>query len=103
MNDETQNQDHGIPAHHGVQRGDDAAEKAERAAQERRDAERERAESRPFDYPYPERRANVRARRHISKEEADADMPPGVGGSYGTTGGGQPGGTGVGNPPRHQD
>jgi hypothetical protein len=57
-----------------------------------RDAERERREARPFDYPYRERRANVRARRHISREEADADMPPGLSGSYGTTGGGQPAG-----------
>ncbi|MBN3932283.1 hypothetical protein IQ279_22095 [Streptomyces verrucosisporus] len=57
-----------------------------------REAERERGEARPFDYPYGERRANVRARRHISREEADADMPPGLSGSYGTTGGGQPAG-----------
>ncbi|WP_410534964.1 hypothetical protein [Streptomyces sp. KL2] len=57
-----------------------------------REAERERGESRPFDYPYGERRANVRARRRISREEADADMPPGLSGSYGTTGGGQPAG-----------
>ncbi|GAA2446314.1 hypothetical protein [Streptomyces macrosporus] len=57
-----------------------------------REAERRRAQARPFDYPYGERRANVRARRHISREEADADMPPGLSGSYGTTGGGQPAG-----------
>ncbi|MFP8942363.1 hypothetical protein ACLIYM_13125 [Streptomyces fenghuangensis] len=57
-----------------------------------REAERERGEARPFDYPYGERRANVRARRRISREEADADMPPGLSGSYGTTGGGQPAG-----------
>ncbi|MCI0385659.1 hypothetical protein [Streptomyces sp. CNQ085] len=57
-----------------------------------REAERERGETRPFDYPYDERRANVRARRHISREEVDADMPPGLSGSYGTTGGGQPAG-----------
>ncbi|CAL9340824.1 hypothetical protein SUDANB6_00264 [Streptomyces sp. enrichment culture] len=54
--------------------------------------EEERARSRPFSYPYPERRANVRATRHISREQADADSVPGVPGGYGTTGGGQPGG-----------
>ncbi|GAA2392473.1 hypothetical protein GCM10010420_16310 [Streptomyces glaucosporus] len=61
-------------------------------AREFREAERRREQARPFDYPYPERRANVRARRRISREEADADMPPGLSGSYGTTGGGQPAG-----------
>ncbi|HZG02712.1 MAG TPA: hypothetical protein VE546_03870 [Streptomyces sp.] len=61
-------------------------------AREFREAERRRERARPFDYPYEERRANVRARRHISREEADADMPPGLSGSYGTTGGGQPAG-----------
>ncbi|WP_189219226.1 MULTISPECIES: hypothetical protein [Streptomyces] len=75
----------------------------ERAAEEQRAAERERAEARPFDYPCPERRSNVRARRHISKEKADADMQPGITGGYGATGGGQPGGTGVGRGPRHDD
>ncbi|MET9256328.1 hypothetical protein ACGFZL_16275 [Streptomyces sp. NPDC048182] len=55
-------------------------------------AEDERAAARPFEYPYPERRAGVRATRHISREEADADSVPGVPGGYGTTGGGQPGG-----------
>ncbi|MFE0822261.1 hypothetical protein [Streptomyces sp. NPDC058847] len=63
----------------------DAARAAERE-------EKERAEARPFDYRYPERNANVRATRHISREEADADSVPGVPGGYGTTGGGQPGG-----------
>ncbi|MFE2507084.1 hypothetical protein [Streptomyces naganishii] len=53
--------------------------------------EEERAASRPFDYPYPERHANVRATRHISREQADADSTPGVRGGYGTTSGGQPG------------
>lgn len=53
--------------------------------------EEERAASRPFDYPYPERHANVRATRHISREQADADSTPGVPGGYGTTSGGQPG------------
>ncbi|MER7194993.1 hypothetical protein [Streptomyces flaveolus] len=54
--------------------------------------EDERAAARPFEYPYPERHANVRATRHISREQADADSVPGVPGGYGTTGGGQPGG-----------
>ncbi|WP_320777493.1 hypothetical protein [Streptomyces sp. CRN 30] len=80
-----------------------AAVDPERAAQEQAEAERRRAEARPFDYPYPERRPGVRARRHISKEEADADMQPGITGGYGSTGGGQPGGTGVGESPRHDD
>ncbi|WNM32394.1 hypothetical protein RKE30_19240 [Streptomyces sp. Li-HN-5-11] len=53
--------------------------------------EEERAASRPFSYPYPERHANVRATRHISREQADADSTPGVPGGYGTTSGGQPG------------
>lgn len=56
-------------------------------------ADEERAASRPFSYPYPERRAGVRATRHISREEADADSVPGVPGGYGSTGGGQPGGS----------
>ncbi|MBQ0826331.1 hypothetical protein [Streptomyces tagetis] len=54
--------------------------------------ERERAESRPFTYRYPERRANVRATRRVSRARADADRVPGVPGGYGSTGGGQPGG-----------
>jgi hypothetical protein len=66
---------------------------AAQAAQEARKAEEERAESQPFSYPYPERRANVRATRHITREEADADLTPGVPGGYGSTGGGQPGGS----------
>ncbi|NYI06868.1 hypothetical protein [Allostreptomyces psammosilenae] len=60
--------------------------------------EEDRERSRPFDYPEEERHAGIRAVRHISREAADADMPPGTSGSYGTTGGGQPGGTGVGSP-----
>ncbi|PJE97995.1 hypothetical protein CUT44_01740 [Streptomyces carminius] len=64
------------------------------------EAERRRERSRPFDYPYRERRANVRARRHISREEADADMPPGLSGGYGTTGGGQPAGPAQARPGR---
>ncbi|MEV5727121.1 MULTISPECIES: hypothetical protein [Streptomyces] len=59
-----------------------------------REAEEERAESQPFSYPYGERRSNVRAVRHISREEADADSVPGVPGGYGTSGGGQPSRTG---------
>ncbi|AIR96424.1 hypothetical protein [Streptomyces glaucescens] len=61
-----------------------------------RQAEEERAGSEPFSYPYDERRPNVRAVRHISREEADADSVPGVPGGYGTTGGGQPSRTGSG-------
>jgi hypothetical protein len=57
----------------------------EQAAQEAREAEEERAESQPFSYPYPERHANVRAVRHITREEADADVTPGVPGGYGST------------------
>ncbi|MEE1940248.1 hypothetical protein V1L54_12685 [Streptomyces sp. TRM 70361] len=77
----------------GINR-DGTAEGASRDARARelQEAERRRERSRPFDYPYRERRANVRARRHISREEADADMPPGLSGGYGTTGGGQPAG-----------
>ncbi|MFJ8596895.1 hypothetical protein [Streptomyces sp. NPDC093598] len=55
-------------------------------------AEAERAAARPFSYPHPERRAGVRATRHISREQADADGVPGVPGGYGTTSGGQAGG-----------
>lgn len=61
-------------------------------------AEEERAAARPFSYPHPERRAGVRATRHISREEADADSVPGVPGGYGTTGGGQAGGRGAPRP-----
>ncbi|WP_369192899.1 hypothetical protein [Streptomyces djakartensis] len=61
-------------------------------------AEEERAAARPFSYPYPERRAGVRATRHTSREEADADSVPGVPGGYGTTGGGQAGGRGTPQP-----
>ncbi|WP_223180630.1 hypothetical protein [Streptomyces griseicoloratus] len=52
-------------------------------------AEEERAGTRPFSYRYPERHANVRATRHITREQADADSVPGVPGGYGTTGGGR--------------
>jgi hypothetical protein len=55
-------------------------------------AEEERAAARPFSYPHPERRAGVRATRHISRDQADADGVPGVPGGYGTTSGGQAGG-----------
>lgn len=68
---------------------------AGRAARRQRDAERERASAEPFDYPYPERRAGVRARRHISEAAAAADTPPGIPGGYGTTGGGRPGAVGA--------
>ena len=76
--------------------GPSGAEKreAEQNAVERR--EEERAASRPFGYPYPERHANVRATRHISRERADADSTPGIPGGYGATSGGRPGaGSGV--------
>jgi hypothetical protein len=72
----------------------------EQAAQEARKAEEQRAAAQPFSYPYPERRANVRATRHITREEADADVVPGVPGGYGSTGGGQPGGSAGINPDR---
>ncbi|MFG2455562.1 hypothetical protein ACGFWE_00550 [Streptomyces sp. NPDC048523] len=77
-----------------------SGQQAEQAAREARQAEEERAESQPFSYPYPERRANVRATRHITREEADADVTPGVPGGYGSTGGGQPGGSAGINPDR---
>ncbi|MFD7712542.1 hypothetical protein ACFV6E_41520 [Streptomyces sp. NPDC059785] len=63
------------------------------AAQAARRAEEERARSRPFGHREPERRSGVRATRHISREQADAEAVPGVPGGYGTTGGGQPGGS----------
>lgn len=78
--------------HEGTGSGTSRWDADEDRVREIREEERQRKEFRPFDYPYPERRANVRARRHISREEADADMPPGLSGSYGTTGGGQPAG-----------
>ncbi|POX43354.1 hypothetical protein C3488_36085 [Streptomyces sp. Ru72] len=80
--------------------GSDERRTAEQAAREQREAEEQRAASRPFEYPYPERRAGVRARRNVREEDADADMAPGVPGGYGTTGGGRPGGTGAARPPR---
>lgn len=55
-----------------------------------REAEKERAEAQPFSYPYPERRPNVRAVRHITREQADADSIPGIPAGYGISGGGQP-------------
>ncbi|MEU3845304.1 hypothetical protein AB0E88_35405 [Streptomyces sp. NPDC028635] len=60
------------------------------AAQAAETADEQRAASRPFSYPHDERRAGVRATRHISREQADAESVPGVPGGYGTTGGGQP-------------
>ncbi|WP_228979806.1 hypothetical protein [Streptomyces sp. DH12] len=83
------NKDENRPEHAADQRADRQAEAAEAA----RRAEEERAASQPFSYPYPERRAGVRATRHIDRERADADSVPGVPGGYGTTGGGQPGGS----------
>ncbi|GHA11571.1 hypothetical protein ACFOOM_27860 [Streptomyces echinoruber] len=67
----------------------------DRRAQGREASEEERAAARPFSYRYPERHADVRATRHISREQADAESVPGVPGGYGTTGGGQPGGRGT--------
>ncbi|MEV6294872.1 hypothetical protein AB0M41_31545 [Streptomyces sp. NPDC051896] len=86
---------------HGKDRGrrGESATAAELAARRQREAERERASAEPFEYPYPERRAGVRARRRVSEAEAAADMPPGIPGGYGTTGGGQPGATGAAHPP----
>ncbi|KOV92967.1 hypothetical protein [Streptomyces sp. NRRL B-3648] len=81
------------------ERQGDEAGAAERAARRQVGADRERANSEPFDHPYPERRAGVRARRRISEAAAVADTPPGIPGGYGTTGGGQPGGTGAAHPP----
>ncbi|GGL63016.1 hypothetical protein GCM10010129_03350 [Streptomyces fumigatiscleroticus] len=72
-----------------TQRKSDEPDDKARAAKA---ADEERAQARPFSYPYPERRAGVRATRHISREQADADSVPGVPDGYGTTGGGQPGG-----------
>ncbi|WP_282797276.1 hypothetical protein [Streptomyces sp. CC224B] len=77
----------------GEQRQKDAAAASRRAREEE-----ERAHSQPFDYPGPERRTGVRATRKISREQADADSVPGVPGGYGTTGGGQPGGSAGINP-----
>ncbi|MFF6918454.1 hypothetical protein [Streptomyces sp. NPDC012466] len=75
----------------GETEDDDRAHKVE-------NAEAERAAARPFGYPHPERRAGVRATRHISREQADADSVPGVPGGYGTTSGGQAGGRGTPRP-----
>jgi hypothetical protein len=86
----------GAGEHRVDQRTGHEAEAAEAA----RRAEEERAGSRPFSYPHGERRAGVRATRHVTREEADADSVPGVPGGYGTTGGGQPGGSPGINPDR---
>jgi hypothetical protein len=72
----------------------DPKERAEQAEA----AEEARAAARPFSYPHPERRAGVRATRHISREQADADSVPGVPGGYGSTGGGQASGRGTPRP-----
>ncbi|MGJ5749225.1 hypothetical protein [Streptomyces puniciscabiei] len=99
MKDKDHMHDKGRP--HGEDRGrqDESASAAERAARRQRERDRERASAEPFDYPYQERRAGVRARRHVSEAEAAADMPPGIPGGYGTTGGGQSGATGTAHPP----
>ncbi|MFI9250889.1 hypothetical protein [Streptomyces sp. NPDC053069] len=91
--------------HAGEDRGrqDERATAAERAAHRRRETERERASAEPFDHPYPERRAGIRARRHVSEAHAVADAPPGIPGGYGTTGGGQAGATGSAHPPVQRD
>ncbi|MFB0614456.1 hypothetical protein [Streptomyces sp. AGS-58] len=80
-------------------RQDDNATAAERAARRQLEADRQPASAEPFDHPYPERRAGVRARRHISEAAAAADTPPGIPGGYGTTGGGQSGASGAAHPP----
>ncbi|MFC9926229.1 hypothetical protein [Streptomyces sp. NPDC127190] len=82
---------------HRNRQGDASA--AERAARRQRETDGARASAEPFEYPYPERRPGVRARRRISEAQAAADMPPGIPGGYGTTGGGQPGATGSAHPP----
>ncbi|AKJ15202.1 hypothetical protein ABB07_35625 [Streptomyces incarnatus] len=91
--------DEGRPPGEDRGRQGESATAAERAARRQRERDRERASVEPFDYPYPERRAGVRARRHVSGAEAAADMPPGIPGGYGTTGGGQSGATGTAHPP----
>ncbi|MET9293291.1 hypothetical protein [Streptomyces sp. NPDC003077] len=70
-----------------------------RAAREAREAGERRGETRPFSYPHHQRQTGVRATRHITREQADADSVPGVIGGYGTTGGGQPSGSGAGIKP----
>ncbi|WP_326600367.1 hypothetical protein [Streptomyces sp. NBC_01803] len=70
-------------------KGEENRKKLDKAVEEQRETDRERRVSRPFDYPYAERRAGVRARRHISRDRADADIPPGITGGYGATGGEQ--------------
>ncbi|MEU2923952.1 hypothetical protein ABZ636_02670 [Streptomyces sp. NPDC007251] len=99
MNDRDRQHDDGRT--HGQEHGrrSESTPAAEQAARRQRESDRERASAEPFDYPYPERRAGVRARRHVSEAQAAADMPPGIPGGYGTTGGGQPGGTGAAHPP----
>ncbi|MCQ0023992.1 hypothetical protein M4914_14210 [Streptomyces somaliensis DSM 40738] len=90
------------PAHGAgpVRRVDQRSGHEAEAAEAARRAEEERAASRPFDYPHPERRPGVRATRRVTREAADADSVPGVPGGYGTTGGGQPGGSPGINPDR---
>ncbi|MFE8947160.1 hypothetical protein [Streptomyces sp. NPDC007856] len=99
MKDRDRIHDNGRSHGEGRGRQGESATAAERAARRQREAERERASAQPFEYPYPERRAGIRARRHVSEAEAAADMPPGIPGGYGTTGGGQPGATGAAHPP----
>lgn len=70
---------------------DASARSRDETRQEFERAEEARRRSRPFSYPYPERRAGVRAQRRSNSDAADADTPPGVVGGYGTTSGGQPG------------
>jgi hypothetical protein len=98
MKDKDRMHDEGRPHGEGRGRQGESATAAERAARRQREKDRERASAEPFDYPYPERRAGVRARRHVSEAEAAADMPPGIPGGYGTTGGGQSGATGTAHP-----
>ncbi|MEU6776783.1 hypothetical protein [Streptomyces sp. NPDC046759] len=99
MSDEDRTHDNDHLHDDGRARTGENATDAERAARRQREADRERACTEPFDYPYPERRAGVRARRHVSEAEAAADMPPGIPGGYGTTGGSRSGATGAAHPP----
>ncbi|MFF3918118.1 hypothetical protein ACFYZB_32390 [Streptomyces sp. NPDC001852] len=99
MKDKDPTQDSGRSHDRDRGRQDESATAAERAARRQRETGRERASAQPFEYPYPERRAGVRARRRVSEAQAAADMPPGIPGGYGTTGGGQAGATGAAHPP----
>ncbi|MGW7524197.1 hypothetical protein [Streptomyces sp. NPDC054783] len=99
MKDTDRGHDKGRPQGEDHDRQGEGETAAERAARRQREAERERVSAEPFDHPYPECRAGVRARRLVGEAEAVADMPPGIPGGYGTTGVSQPGVTGAAHPP----